>query len=320
MQLDGRPGAADRAGRAHGPAGASIVGAVRRRLLLLAIAVIALTTASTASAAPRWHTYRIETGGFSVGLPSSWIDVTRTATPAILKELARNPSLKAVAELAGRVEAIKLVAGDAAPSSQAFMDVGVDRVGAIGLDRLAAETARELKQTAHPVGGVKVAKLRLPAGPAYRLTFRFSRPAGLGGDGRVPARAPWGRVRHRLHDARVECPTLRRGVSPERAHLPLPRRGRPQPRRPHRRPGRARVPAGELRRRRQRDRRDHARPLRRDIPEREPPDEQAAGPLRASAAGSRRSRTRSSPTSRAGRSRRSARWQASPGPARPKRG
>ena len=58
------------------------------------------------------------------------------------------------------------------------MDVGVDRVGAIGLDRLAAETARELKQTAHPVGGVKVAKLRLPAGPAYRLTFRFSRPAG----------------------------------------------------------------------------------------------------------------------------------------------
>ncbi len=151
---------------------------MRRRLLLLAIAVLALTTASTASAAPRWHTYRIETGGFSVGLPSSWIDVTTTATPAILKELARNPSLKAVAELAGRVDAIKLVAGDAAPSSQAFMDVGVDRVGAIGLDRLAAETARELKQTAHPVGGVRVAKLRLPAGPAYRLTFRFSRPAG----------------------------------------------------------------------------------------------------------------------------------------------
>ena len=143
-----RTGAADRAGRAHGPAGASIVGAVRRRLLLLAIAVLALTTASTASAGPRWHTYRIETGGFSVGLPSSWIDVTRTATPAILKELARNRLPKAVAELAGRVEAIKLVAGDAAPSSQAFMDVGVDRVGAIGLDRLAAETARELKQTA----------------------------------------------------------------------------------------------------------------------------------------------------------------------------
>ena len=178
VRLDGRTGAPDRAGRAHEPAGASIVGVVRRRLLLLAIAVLALTTASTAGAAPRWHTYRIETGGFSVGLPSSWIDVTTTATPAILKELARNPSLKAVAELAGRVDAIKLVAGDAAPSSQAFMDVGVDRVGAIGLDRLAAETARELKQTAHPVGGVRVAKLRLPAGPAYRLTFRFSRPAG----------------------------------------------------------------------------------------------------------------------------------------------
>ncbi len=137
-----------------------------RRALSLA-AVSAVLVAAPAAAAPL-TTYKVPTGGFSLGLPKSWVDVTQAA-PAVLKQLERVKAFKAFAQAASASGALKLIAADPASAGKAYMDVGVERVGAVSLQKIAAATRSEISTTLAGKAKVTSTIVHLAAGPADLL-------------------------------------------------------------------------------------------------------------------------------------------------------
>ena len=67
--------------------------------LLLAGAVVLSAQASAAT----FRTFPVPTAGFAIGLPSSWIDITKAA-PAVLGQLEKVPSFRAFAQAASRTD------------------------------------------------------------------------------------------------------------------------------------------------------------------------------------------------------------------------
>jgi hypothetical protein len=138
-----------------------------QRRTLAAVALVALVATASASAT-ELKTVQVPTGGFSIGLPKSWVNVT-SASPAVLKKLEQVPAFKAFAQSASQNGSLKLIAADPSSSGSAYMDTGVARVGAIPLDAVASATVRALKQTLGKEGSVTSKKVSLSAGPAYVL-------------------------------------------------------------------------------------------------------------------------------------------------------
>src|SRR5215831_1259945 len=130
--------------------------------LVLAIALPA------AAGAARMKTVQVPTGGFSIALPPSWVNVT-SAAPSVLQKLERVPAFKAFASSANQNGSLKLVAADPSSNGSAYMDTGVARVGNVPLSAVAAATERALKQTLGKGGSVVSKKVNLAAGPAYVL-------------------------------------------------------------------------------------------------------------------------------------------------------
>jgi hypothetical protein len=137
-----------------------------RRALSLA-AVLAVLVVAPAAAAPL-TTYTVPTGGFSLGLPRSWVDVTGAA-PAVLKQLERVKAFRAFAQAASASGALKLIAADPSSAGKAYMDVGVERVGAISLQKIAAATRGEISTTLAGKAKVTATIVHLAAGPAELL-------------------------------------------------------------------------------------------------------------------------------------------------------
>jgi hypothetical protein len=137
-----------------------------RRVLLLVTLVVVLIAVPTASG--RLTTHPVPTGGFSIALPSTWVDLSQ-ATPALLKQLEKAPSFRAFAQAASTNGALKLIAVDPAAKGEVYMSVGAARVGPVTLDQVATVSASELKKTLGSKSSVSMTKVQLAAGPAYRL-------------------------------------------------------------------------------------------------------------------------------------------------------
>jgi hypothetical protein len=133
--------------------------------LLLAGAVVLPATASAES----MRTFPVPTGGFVIGLPSSWIDVTKAA-PAVLQQLERVPSFRAFAQAASQNGSLKLIAADTAGKGTVYMNVGAARLpGPYSVKQVAVATAAQLKKTLGPKSSVSASPVKLTAGPAYRI-------------------------------------------------------------------------------------------------------------------------------------------------------
>src|SRR6516162_3274834 len=130
--------------------------------LLLAIVLPA------AASAAGMKTVAVPTGGFSIALPSSWVNVT-SAAPSVLQKLEQVPAFKAFAQSASQNGSLKLIAADPSSNGSAYMDTGVARVGNVPLATVTAATVRALKQTLGKGGSVTSRKVQLGTGPAYLL-------------------------------------------------------------------------------------------------------------------------------------------------------
>jgi len=133
--------------------------------LLVAGAVVLPAQASAES----MRTFPVPTGGFAIGLPSSWIDVSKAA-PSVLKQLEKVPSFRAFAQAASQNGSLKLIAADPAGKGTVYMNVGAARLpGPYSVKQVATATAAQLKKTLGPKGSVSASPVKLGAGPAYRI-------------------------------------------------------------------------------------------------------------------------------------------------------
>jgi hypothetical protein len=135
--------------------------------MFAAAALLAPLVVASASAA-ELKTVQVPTGGFSIGLPPNWVNVT-SASPAVLKKLEQVPAFRAFAQSATQNGSLKLIAADPGSNGSAYMDTGVARVGNIPLAAIASATVKALKQTLGKGGSVTSKKVSLDAGPAYVL-------------------------------------------------------------------------------------------------------------------------------------------------------
>jgi hypothetical protein len=118
--------------------------------LLVAGAVVLPAQASAES----MRTFPVPTGGFAIGLPSSWIDVSKAA-PSVLKQLEKVPSFRAFAQAASQNGSLKLIAADPAGKGTVYMNVGAARLpGPYSVKQVATATAAQLKKTLGPKGSV----------------------------------------------------------------------------------------------------------------------------------------------------------------------
>jgi hypothetical protein len=138
------------------------------RALLAVLAVVCLAPAAGSASTSPLTTVAVPTGGFTIGLPSTWVNVT-SAAPSVLKELEKVPAFKSFAASAAQNGSLKLIAADPTTNGAAYMDTGVARVGKVPLATVAAATVNALKQTLGPKGSVTSKRVRLPVGPAYVL-------------------------------------------------------------------------------------------------------------------------------------------------------
>jgi hypothetical protein len=135
---------------------------------LAALTVLVLLVLPAGASAAELKTVRVPTGGFSIALPSSWVNVT-SASPAVLAKLEQVPAFKAFAQSASQNGSLKLIAADPGSNGSAYMDTGAARVGSVPLAALASATVKALKKTLGKGGAVTSEKVELAAGPAYAL-------------------------------------------------------------------------------------------------------------------------------------------------------
>ena len=138
-------------------------------LRVLAFAAVLASLALPAGAvAAELKTVPVPTGGFSIGLPKSWLNVT-SAAPNLLKRLEQVPAFKAFAQSASQNGSLKLIAADPNSNGTVYMDTGVARIGKVSLTTVATATVRALRQTLGKGGSVTSKKVKLAGGPAYVL-------------------------------------------------------------------------------------------------------------------------------------------------------
>jgi hypothetical protein len=139
---------------------------MRARLLTALLATAAFVPAPASAGSLR--TFPVPTGGFSIALPASWVDITKAA-PSVLGQLEKVPSFRAFAQAASRNAALKLIAADPAEAGRVYMNVGAARVGPLTLKQVAGATTLALKKTLGSTGSVSAKPVQLAAGPAYVL-------------------------------------------------------------------------------------------------------------------------------------------------------
>jgi len=135
---------------------------------LVALTLLAALAGPAGASAAELKTVQVPTGGFSIALPKSWVDVT-SAAPKVLKKLEQVPAFKAFAQSASQNGSLKLIAADPSSNGSAYMDTGVARIGNVPLKTVADATQKALQQTLGKGGSVTSKKVTLSAGPAYVL-------------------------------------------------------------------------------------------------------------------------------------------------------
>ncbi len=137
------------------------------RLVALAVVIACVVLPVTASAASM-RDYPVPTGGFSLSLPSTWVDVGSLGS-AQLKQLEKVPTFKAFVAQASQNAALRLAAIDPAAGGNVYMDAGVVRVGTVSGTEVVAETIAALKKSLGKKVSAVSTPVKLAAGPGYRL-------------------------------------------------------------------------------------------------------------------------------------------------------
>ena len=139
---------------------------VRLFLGLLLVGAVVLPAPASAES---MRTFPVPTAGFAIGLPASWIDISKAA-PSVLQQLEKVPSFRAFAQAASQNGSLKLIAADPAGKGNVYMNVGAARLpGPYSVKQVATATAAQLKKTLGPKGSVSASPVKLAAGPAYRI-------------------------------------------------------------------------------------------------------------------------------------------------------
>ncbi len=112
--------------------------------------------------------YPVPTGGFSVSLPATWVDVA-TLPSAQLKQFEQVPSFKAFLQQASTNAALRLAVLDPAAKGSVYMDAGAVRVGALAPAKVVSETTAALKKSLGSKIAAVTTSVKLAAGPAYLL-------------------------------------------------------------------------------------------------------------------------------------------------------
>jgi hypothetical protein len=137
------------------------------RPALLAVVVAWVVLPVPASAASM-KLYPVPTGGFSLSLPSTWVDVGALGA-AKLKQLEKVPTFKAFVAQASQNAALRLAAIDPAAKGNVYMDAGAVRVGSVSGTEVVAETIAALKKSLGKKVSAVSTPVQLAAGAGYRL-------------------------------------------------------------------------------------------------------------------------------------------------------
>ncbi len=137
------------------------------RPVALAVVVTCIVLPASASAASM-RLYPVPTGGFSLSLPSTWVDVGSLGS-AQLKQLEKVPTFKAFVAQASQNAALRLAAIDPAAGGNVYMDAGVVRVGTVSGTEVVAETIAALKKSLGNKVSAVSTPVKLAAGAGYRV-------------------------------------------------------------------------------------------------------------------------------------------------------
>ncbi|HEY4348463.1 MAG TPA: hypothetical protein VGM80_12815 [Gaiellaceae bacterium] len=139
---------------------------------LPAMVIVALLAAGGSSAASTPLTnYPVPRGGFTVAIPSSWVDLTNV-TPEPDKN-GKTPTIAAIAKAASTDGAKKLVAADPKGQGTVYIDVEVERVGPVTASTAASETLKAIRKVTGKKGSVTSKPARLAGGEGYVLNFVY---------------------------------------------------------------------------------------------------------------------------------------------------
>jgi hypothetical protein len=130
--------------------------------------VLACVVLPVPASAASMRVYPVPTGGFSLSLPSTWVDVGSLGS-AQLKQLEKVPTFKAFVAQASQNAALRLAAIDPAAKGNVYMDAGAVRVGTVSGTEVVAETIAALKKSLGKKVSAVSTPVKLAAGPAYRL-------------------------------------------------------------------------------------------------------------------------------------------------------
>ena len=140
------------------------------RLVLTAVVSFAVSAGSSAASTPLTN-YPVPRGGFTVALPTTWVDLTST-TPEPGAN-GKTPSIAAIAKAASADGSKKLVALDPKAKGKVYIDVDVDRIGSVSATAAASATASAIRKVIGATGSVTSTPVKLGAGPAFRLHFVY---------------------------------------------------------------------------------------------------------------------------------------------------
>ncbi len=144
--------------------------------LVLGLSLLALVTAVAGASAASWRAYRIQTGGFAIALPASWIDA-RSASSAAIKTLSADPSVRLTTELASRAGAIELLAVDPAAAGRVYLDSWAVRIGSAKLPALEAAIVQRLALLTP--GKAAASTAALPTGQADVVQLDFKQAGSV---------------------------------------------------------------------------------------------------------------------------------------------
>ena len=167
----GRPGSSDGLRRARQRPRRSILRRMRRGLVV--VAACSRTAAPASAAGIKLTSYPVPRGGFSIMLPSDWVDVTNTTPTAGAN--GKIPSLASIAKAATADGTKKLIVVDPAGNGSRYIDVDVERIGAVTTATAAAATVKALHSGLPVTGKVTASPVKLAAGPAYLIHFDYKR-------------------------------------------------------------------------------------------------------------------------------------------------
>jgi hypothetical protein len=144
---------------------------VKSWLALLAALVLA-ASAGAASSAPSLAIYPVPQGGFSLGLPPTWGDLTSTVRAP--RANGKTPTMAEIAQTLASHGDQRLIVIDPAANGAVYADVVVDYVGPVNLGIVESATKSGIEKAFGKKALLSSAKVKLGTLSAYALSFAYT--------------------------------------------------------------------------------------------------------------------------------------------------